>query len=388
VDIATNNPLKPRYWHYWIGLVLGLALLPVLYSEHLPLKFDWVTLGTRYWLVLAAQSIFVAAILGIIGLPQEEVWRPFMASYRQSPPRIVLVIVYFAILFWATSAFKAVILSVDAVAVLELLRREKGRLRPTLVAVFVPAVYLFFGLLMVLAYNSAIVTVRFNFATDPALAAIDRWMLHGHSVSELAHWAVRTLPISVLHGLEFIYFGMFPQIGASLILVALCDGRQRGLRLVGTILLAYYLALAIFYIWPSQGPYYVCEDHFRIFPPSLTMYNLQKTLIQHAMVLWQHQPIRYISTDYLIGFPCMHVAQPMIVLWFLRRWRGMAIALGIYDLFLVASILMLEQHYVIDVLAGLLVGAVAIAITGGPFRVRTSNSSGVERPGEPMNRMA
>jgi membrane-associated phospholipid phosphatase len=84
----------------------------------------------------------------------------------------------------------------------------------------------------------------------------------------------------------------------------------------------------------------------------------------------------------------MHVAQPMIVLWFLRRWRGMAIALGIYDLFLVASILMLEQHYVIDVLAGLLVGAVAIAITGGPFRVRTSNSSGVERPGEPMNRMA
>src|SRR5579863_2101870 len=49
--------------HYWIGLLLGVALIPVLRSQHLPLKFDWITLGVAYWLMLAAQSIFLAAIL-------------------------------------------------------------------------------------------------------------------------------------------------------------------------------------------------------------------------------------------------------------------------------------------------------------------------------------
>lgn len=360
--------MRPRYWHYWISLGLALALIPVLRSEHLPLKFDWITLGSAYWLVLAAQSIFVAAILCVIGLPREQALQPFLASYRQSPLRIVPVLLYFGVLVWFASGLKALVLTVDAVALLELLRRQKAlRSRADIVAVLLPAAYLFFGFLMVLAYNSAIVSVRFNFATDPALAAIDRWMLRGHSVSELAHWAIETFPISVFHALEFIYFGMFPQIGAALILVALCEGRARALRFVGTILLSYYLALAIFYLWPSQGPYYVCPDHFSRFPASLQIYHLQKTLIRHALALWQHEPISRISTDYFIGLPCMHVAQPMIVFWFLRRWRKMALALAIYDVALIAAILLLEQHYVVDILAGFLVAGVAIAITGGPF---------------------
>jgi hypothetical protein len=386
VDTVTNNPLKPQYWHYWISLALALALAPVLRSQHLPLKFDWMTLGIAYWFVLTAQSGFVAAILCVIGLPRERALQPILASYRQSPLRIIPVLLYFAILLWITSGLKALVLTVDAIALLELLRRRKTQtLTPIVSAVFVPAAYLFFGFLMVLAYNSAIVSVRFNFATDPALAAIDRWLLHGHSVSELTHWAVQTLPISVFHALEFIYFGMFPQIGAALILVALCEGRARALRLVGTILLSYYLALALFYIWPSQGPYYICPSHFSRFPASLQIYNLQKTLIQHALALWQHQPIPRISTDYFIGLPCMHVAQPMIVLWFLRRWRKMALALAVYDVLLVAAILLLEQHYVIDILAGMLVAALAIAITGGPFRGQNSESRPLQLPPEATN---
>jgi membrane-associated phospholipid phosphatase len=63
----------------------------------------------------------------------------------------------------------------------------------------------------------------------------------------------------------------------------------------------------------------------------------------------------------------MHVAQPMIVLWFLRRWRRIALSLAIYDVGLIAAILLLEQHYVVDILAGFLVAGVAIVITGGPF---------------------
>jgi hypothetical protein len=369
MNLSTDSPMKPRYWHYWISLLMCLAVVPVLRSQHLPLKFDWITLGIAFWFLLAAQAIFVAAVLCVIGRPREQVLGPFLARYRQDPLRIIALLVFLAILVWVTTWAKALVVSVDAVALLELLHRQKTPgLRHAAASVFAPAAYLFFGFLMVLAYNCVIVSCRFNFATDPALAAIDRWLLLGRSVSDLAHWSVQTFPISFFRALEFIYFGMFPQIGAALIFVALCEGRGRALQFVGTILMSYYLALAIFYIWPSQGPYYLCPAHFSRFPASLQVYNLQKTLIRDALALWQHVPISRISTDYFIALPCMHVAQPMVVIWFLRRWRRIALVLAAYDLLLIAAILMLEQHYVVDIIAGFLVAGLAIAITGGPLR--------------------
>src|SRR5439155_26255152 len=137
-----------------------------------------------------------------------------------------------------------------------------------------------------------------------------------HSVSELAHWGINTFPLTFYEGLEFIYFGMFPQIGATLIILALSEGKKDALQFVGTILTSYYLALIIFYFWPAQGPYSLCPSHFSRFPNSLQSYNIQHTLIPHAMALWHHQPISRISTDYFIAFPCMHIVQPIIVLWF------------------------------------------------------------------------
>jgi hypothetical protein len=368
VDISTNTLMKPRSWHYWISLLLFLAVIPALRSQHLPLKFDWITLGISYWFLLSAQSIFAAVILSLIGLPRTQVLEPFVARYRKNPLRIVPLLFYFAILAWVTTWVAALVLTVDAIALLELFSRQSGQeLRQAAGAVLAPAAYLFVGFLMVLAYNCAIVSVRFNFATDPALAAIDRWLLHGHSVSDLAHWAVQVFPLSFFQGLEFIYFGMFPQIGAALILIALCDGRIRALQFIGTILVSYYLALAIFYVWPAQGPYYLCPGHFSRFPATLQCYKLQKTIIRDALALWRHELISRISTDYFIALPCMHIVQPMIVLWFLRRWRRIVIALAAYDVLLVAAILMLEMHYVIDIVVGLLVAAVAILFANGGF---------------------
>jgi hypothetical protein len=365
VKILANRLIRTKYWHYGISLLLCLALVPVLRSQHLPLRFDWITLGIAYWFILSAQSIFVAVLLCLIGMPHRRVLAPFLTRCRQNRLRVLALLVYFVILVWATNWVKALVLGVDTIAFLELLDRRRGQpLRPTIAAILTPAAYLFFGFLMVLAYNCAIVSVRYNFATDPTLATIDRWLLHRHSVSELAHWAVNTFPPPLYRSLEFIYFGMFPQIGATLIILALSDGRNRALRFIGTILTSYYMALVIFYFWPAQGPYSLCPDHFSRFPTNIQSYTIQHTLIPHALALFHHQPISRISTDYFIAFPCMHIVQPVIVLWFLRRWRRMALVLAAYDVLLVAAVLMLEMHYVIDVLVGLLMAVLAIAISG------------------------
>ncbi len=354
--------MKLLHCHYWISLALALALVPVLLRLHLPVNFDWITLGVAYWLVLAAQSIAVAALLYVVSLPLRDGVGPLVGQYRRNPIRILILLLFFFILGWASGWIKAAFLTVDAVAILEY-RDRRNSLRVAASSVFPPALYLFATFLLIFAYNDIVASVRYNFAYDATFSAMDRAILHGHSVSDLSHWAIRVFPISFFHFLEAIYFGMFLQIGAGIILLSLCEGRARGLQFVGTILTAYYLALLLFWVWPSQGPYVLCPDHFSRFPSSLQAYNIQKALMAHAVMLWNHVPIRRISTDYFIAFPCMHIAQPVIVLWFLRRWKRAFVMLCIYDVILIAAILFLEWHYVLDIIAGVLVGTISVAVT-------------------------
>jgi hypothetical protein len=208
-----------------------------------------------------------------------------------------------------------------------------------------------------------VATVHFPFAYDRVFNAMDRWIFHGASVSDLSHWAVRTFPLSFFRFLESIYFGMFPQIGVAILFVSISEGRRRGLQFVGTILMAYYFALGIFYLWPSQGPYFLCPGHFSQFPAALQVYSIQKTAIARALSFWNRAPMQRISIDYLIAFPCMHIAQPLIVMWFLRRWRRIVIVLCVYDCVLIGAILLLEWHYFVDIIGGILVAGIAIAIT-------------------------
>jgi hypothetical protein len=352
--------MKLRHLHYWVSLLLAVALVPALLSLHLPVKFAWMSLGIAYWLVLAAQSIFVAALLSLVGLPKQDALGPLVQGYRQHPVRVAFHLFFFVILGVAVGWIKALILTVDAIAILEL--RERGKLR-SVRQVLLPSLYLFAGFLLVFAYNDIIASIRFPFACDSAFNAMDRWLLNGGSISGLSHWAVQSFPLPFFRFLEFIYFGMFPQIGAGIILVTLYDGRQRGLEFVGTILMAYYLALGIFYLWPSQGPYYLSGPHFPRFLGTLETYSIQDTLTAHAQAIWNHAPIRRISTDYFIAFPCMHIAQPLIVMWFLRRWKRMLIALSVYNTVLIVAILFLEWHYLVDIIGGVLVAVASIAIT-------------------------
>jgi hypothetical protein len=353
-----------RDLHYAISALLALALIPLLVKLNLPVDFDWAKLASAYWLVLAAQSIFVSTLLYLIGSPARETWVPAIQPLRQNKARIVFWLVYFVILFWQLTWVKALVLTVDTIAILELRERLKPRdYRKALWAVFLPAGYLFAGFLLVFAYNDIILSVRFFGTADAMFNAMDKWLLRGAGVSSLCHWAVHTFPVSFFRFLEFIYFGMFAQIGAALLLSSLYYGKARGLRFVGTILIAYYLALALFYVWPSQGPYYLCSIHFSDFPNTLQVYATQKQSIVNSQSLWNHVRIPRISTDYYIAFPCMHIAQPLIALWFLRGWKRIAIVLAVYDVLLLAAILLLEWHYVVDILGGVLVAFVAIALT-------------------------
>lgn len=362
--------------HFYLTGIMALALIPAMAAARLPLQFDWTRL-LQAWTGLMFQSIFLACVLYVVGGGYPATARPVLLRYWNDKRRLILLAALLAELIWLFNLVVVVVITVAFLAIVELAeqtRRKPGALLDASRAILLPGAYLFAGLVMVFAYNDVIASFRFFGAYDPTFIRADSWILGGATVSGIAHSVGAYLPAAAYRVLEFVYFGMFSQIGAGIILVALYVGMSKAFRLVGTLLTAYFFALLCFYLWPSHGPYYSCPIHFATFPHQLTSYGAQQTLLARARALWEGRGIGSIGTDYYIAFPCMHIAQPLIVMWFLRPWKRVVAVLTAVNLMLVAAILLLEWHYLVDILGGVAVAAVALLMVNWPALKRAPAS--------------
>lgn len=359
-----------RYRIHWLlgSLAVGL-LIPAFIVTKLRPSVDWPVLLGAYWMGLAARAVFCAVILFIAGFPLDQTLKPAWQRYRCEPARFIGLAIFAVAMGWVFGVSMGAMIVVDGVAIAEWFERANGsleHLNKQLTALLPPALYLFLGLVLVFTYNDLIACGRKLDAYDSFYLKLDSWLVPGLSVSQLSKRALGNAPSWLLSAIEFVYYGMFGQVGSGLILVSLCRGRGEALRYVGTILTAYYLALAIFYLWPSMGPFYTCVGHLTSFPQALSTFGIQQTAITKAKLLaGSYRQYSQVETDYFVAFPCMHVAQPLIVLWFLRRFRGSAVLLILHDVLLVPAILVLEWHYYCDLLGGVVVAVAAIIVNRG-----------------------
>lgn len=341
--------------------VLLAAIVPIFLYMRIPFNFPWVQWLQMYWIGLAAQSMIFAGALSAFAFPPGAVLLPALKRYSDYRRATIfaglIVLFYFLFSLWI-----AILWAVVAFIVLEFCERTAilSERKQILLAMLEPAAYLFLGLFVVIAYNHVAVTSRFQPAHDQTLAMVDHWLLMGHGVSQIAHVFVSRAPRWVPQLLAIVYLGMMPQIGAAMILTALLAGKETALRFVDTLLTAYYIALVIFFIWPTHSPYFTCSDHFAMpFPP--VVLEIQKGIATYAAAAWKFKHLPS-ATGYYIAFPCMHIALPLIALWFLRRWKRIAILLIAYDLVLIPAILLLEWHYVTDLIGGTVVAVISIAL--------------------------
>jgi hypothetical protein len=86
-----------------------------------------------------------------------------------------------------------------------------------------------------------------------------------------------------------------------------------------------------------------------------------------------------VNTDYFIAFPSLHIALPVIVLWFMRRWKRIVLCLVVYDIILIPAILLLEWHYVVDLLGGIALALIAIFVNHFPDE-RSKQKQAAARP--------
>lgn len=328
------NEIHPLRWaarnfHFAATLALALSLPYALQGAHFPVRFNWPQYFLSYWFVFGVRSILGAAIFYLIGCPGD--FRRWIKTPRSTAP----------------------------------LSSQFARLAKRATAVILPAAYFFIGLIVAFSYNDIIAALKFNFQADEQLNRIDAWMMHGWTVSRLAHLVHAHAPIHTFHIMTVVYFLLFPALGSTIVFLALKAGAARSMQFVGALMTSYAIVVGCFYLIPAVGPFVICPDHFSIFPRRMTMYagHYEYLAILKGYIAGQRPDI--LAPHYFAALPCMHIVQPMLALWFLRPWKRLAALFAAFNIVLIPCILLLEQHYVIDLLAAIPLFIIVIAMIDG-----------------------
>jgi hypothetical protein len=362
VKVGHRLPLLARFDLFYFSAVL-LTLIPVFGLAHIPLRIDLVGMTSAYFGSVAVGAIFTSVVLAVIGLPAKQVLFPCLYRYRAEKIRIALALVL-ATLMWVVFGFwLGTAITINGLTIAEVL--DRNRLKRLLV-IAVPAIYLLFVVILVFTLNHVLAAIRYAGTFDAMFARWDQSVFHAN-VSNIAHWGYDHLSIGIYRLLEFAYYSLFAQIGAAMILTALLGSGRYAMKFVRTLFLGYSIALLAFALFPSIGPFSTCPSDLAIYPDTLKTSGTQATIFAKAKILESRQlttanlPVTIV--DYYIGFPCMHIALPIILLWFLRKWNRVVLPLLVFDLLLVPAILFLDWHYLVDLVAGIGVAALAISIS-------------------------
>jgi hypothetical protein len=328
---------------------------PALKIAGLPFQFDLAALAGAY-VGLPLGAVFVAVVYSILGLPWSQTVAPAWHRFREKKALMALIVLAASMLMWMLGPAMGMVVMVDTLAIAELMARRGRGFESALLDVLIPGVFLFCGLVAVFAFNHAIVGMRYGGTYDSLLDKLDA-MLFGAHVSSIAQWSVEHLPAWVFQLEDMVYFSIWSRVGAALVLSAVLGGRQYAMKHVRTMLICYTIGLAIFLALPAKGPYSTSPAHGDVAVPALGADQTQRVLVDRMKKLWAHDltaDVREVGTgDYYVSFPSMHAALPIISLWFLRRWRKIQlIQLVLYVTLLLPALILLEWHYVVDMLGG------------------------------------
>jgi hypothetical protein len=307
---------------------MAAALLPLFRHYHLPLRFTWKDYLIDYWVWLTAESAILAVCLYAIEQP-----RTFFRNISRRGVNIQFP--------WRQ-----------------------------ILSIVLPAAYFFLVFLLVLSYNDVIATARFDGSADTLLSRLDSHLLGGKSVLDLSRLAALQFPPWSVRIAELIYVGMFIQIGVTIILLGLNFGLRTATKFVSALAVAYYFALFCFLLIPATGPYYTAAGHSPFWGTHYAVVPLQEHCIFQLDLFRAGLRPEVVGADYWIALPCMHLVQPILVLWFLRSWRRVFWCLFIYDIALAISVVLLGQHYFVDLIASVPAALIAVIAVDNPIQLK------------------
>lgn len=168
----------------------------------------------------------------------------------------------------------------------------------------------------------------------------------------------------------FFYFMHFP-LPILVGFVFWLRSRDHYHRYIAALLLMAFLSFVTYLFWPSAPPWWQFKEG--VVPPDMTVH---KILNETVTKLWGSNyfvsPLyTHLNPNQFAAFPSLHAAFPALAaVYAWNRYRLLAIGLILWTVAVLASIVYLGEHYVVDALDGFLYVAAAAILVEGFMRWR------------------
>jgi len=167
-----------------------------------------------------------------------------------------------------------------------------------------------------------------------------------------------------VHWFDWAYCRLFHHMAiVSAFLFGLRDARQRT-EYLGALAICYLLGAPLYLLWPAAGPAYFDPSQFAFLRryPDINVNWMQAVLFQNTAEINDHRPSVLSTWSYIACMPSLHMAHETVMLYYVRASK-IAVALSIAFTTLTGfAVVALGWHYPTDIVAGVALAAVAIAI--------------------------
>jgi hypothetical protein len=195
---------------------------------------------------------------------------------------------------------------------------------------------------------------------DRQLARVDRGLFGGHDPAAIMHSLLGTGPQTQLLSAVYVAFIVFLPLSLAVALVFARD-LSAALFVATALSLNWVLGAGSYFLFPALGPVYAHAGWFAALPHS-EVTHLQRVLLDQRMTFLAHP--RTAPPQAVAAFASLHIAMSFTALAaaeLLGLARRLRLGLAIWLLLTFVATVYLGWHYVVDDLAGLVIGAVAMA---------------------------
>ena len=195
---------------------------------------------------------------------------------------------------------------------------------------------------------------------DPDLLSLDRTFFFGHDPGPLLHDVLGTGIAAQVLSTVYLFFLAFVPISLGAALIASANPIP-GLWYVTALGLNWTLGIASYLIIPSLGPIFAAPDLYSTLPETGT------SALQQALVYERHEALAGGGAQSIAGFASLHVSvvfTAALIAQLLKVNRVLRYALWTFLGLTMVATLYFGWHYLVDDIAGLAIGAIAVLLAG------------------------
>jgi CDP-diacylglycerol--glycerol-3-phosphate 3-phosphatidyltransferase len=195
---------------------------------------------------------------------------------------------------------------------------------------------------------------------DTDLLSLDRSMFFGHDPGPFLHDLLGTGIAAHLLSTVYLFFLAFIPISLGAALIA-SSNPIPGLWYVTALGINWTLGVASYLMIPSLGPIFVAPDLYATLPETGT------SALQQALIYERHEALAGGAAQSIAAFASLHVSvvfTAALIAELLKVNRLLRIGLWTFLGLTMLATLYFGWHYIVDDIAGLAIGAIAVPVAG------------------------